>query len=131
MRANRLLNKEITALFKFESYEIIFNEDWVLNVPWIEVMVTCFHETRHAYQSYSIKHGINESKDILETWKKEQANYNSPSCENKPLSDIEYLRQSIEVDVIRFAHIQIKELFNVKTIIPDIIKDLIKKHKEE
>src|SRR5690554_2674932 len=84
-----LPNKEITAVFTFEEYEIIFNKDWVLNVPWIEVMVTCFHETRHAYQSYSIKHGINETKDTLEKWKQEQENYQSPSNNNTPLSDID------------------------------------------
>ena len=33
----------------------------------------------------------------------------------------EYLNQAIEIDAIRFTIIKIKELFNVKTIIPDQI----------
>ncbi|HHX69414.1 MAG TPA: hypothetical protein GX708_15390 [Gallicola sp.] len=45
-----LPNPEITGMFLYDEYEIIFNEDWVLNSEWIEVIVTCFHESRHAYQ---------------------------------------------------------------------------------
>ena len=87
--------------------------------------MNCFHETRHAYQHHSIKKGINESKATLEQWKNEFESYNNPSGENEPLSDIDYLKQSIEIDAIRFAHIQMKDLFDVKTVIPEPIKHLI------
>lgn len=123
--ADDLHNKDITAIFLFDEYEIIFNEDWVMSVPWIEVMVTCFHDTRHAYQAYSINHEVNENKETLELWKKAFDSYNNPSGDNTPISDVSYLRQSIEVDAIRFAHDKIKELFNVKTIVPDEIKKLV------
>lgn len=49
--SNELPNNEVTAVFRHKNYEIIFNEDWLTKVPWIEVMVTCFHECRHAYQA--------------------------------------------------------------------------------
>lgn len=39
--------------------------------------------------------------------------------------DIDYLTQSIEIDAIRFTHEKIKELFDVKTIIPARIKHLV------
>src|SRR5690554_2661880 len=123
--ADNLPSKEITAIFLFDEYEIIFNEDWLAEVPWIEVMVTCFHESRHAYQAYSINNEVNENDITLTLWKKEFDSYNNPTGDNTPISDVEYLRQSIEVDAIRFAHDKIKELFNVKTLIPEIIKDLV------
>jgi hypothetical protein len=49
--SNELPNNEVTAVFRHKNYEIIFNEDWLTKVPWNEVMVTCFHECRHAYQA--------------------------------------------------------------------------------
>ncbi|ABX81550.1 hypothetical protein A9268_07025 [Acholeplasma laidlawii] len=58
---------------------MIFNEDWLAEVPWIEVMVTCFHETRHAYQAYSVKNRINESKETLTKWGNDFNTYNIPS----------------------------------------------------
>lgn len=123
--SDNLPNKEITAIFLFDEYEIPFNEDWVMSVPWIEVMVTCFHESRHAYQAHSINNEVNENDKTLTLWKKEFDSYNNPSGDNTPISDVSYLRQSIEVDAIRFAHDKIKELFNVKTIVPDEMKDLV------
>src|SRR5690554_5624355 len=66
--SDELPNKEVTAVFRHKNYEVIFNEDWLAEVPWIEVMVTCFHETRHSYQAYSVKNRINESKETLTKW---------------------------------------------------------------
>ena len=125
IESKNLPNKEITGIFIAKDYEIIFNEDWVLKSDQLEVLVNCFHETRHAYQHHSIKEGINESKATLDQWKNEFESYNNPSGENEPLSDIDYLKQSIEIDAIRFAHIQMKDLFDVKTVIPEPIKHLI------
>ena len=43
------INKNmITGIFIYDDYEILFNETWVLNSEWIEIIVTAFHETRHA-----------------------------------------------------------------------------------
>jgi len=131
IESKNLPNKEITGLFIGKDYEIIFNEEWVIKSPQIEVFITCFHEARHAYQLHSIKNGINESKEVLKQWEADFNSYSNPSGKNEPLADIDYLKQSIEIDAIRFAHIQIKELFGVKTVIPEIIKEEIFKKQEE
>jgi hypothetical protein len=123
--SDELPNKEVTALFRHKDYEVIFNEDWLAEVPWIEVMVTCFHETRHAYQAYSVKNRINESKETLTKWNNDFNTYNMPSGTLDEKDDVDYLTQSIEIDAISWTHIKIKELFNVKTIIPDGIKYLV------
>src|SRR5690554_3329598 len=122
---NVLFNNEVIAVFRHKNYEIIFNEDWLTKVPWIEVMVTCFHECRHAYQAYSVKHNINESKETLDNWNNDFNTYNMPSGTLDGKANINYLTQSIEIDAIRFTHEKIKELFNVKTIIPAGIKHLV------
>ncbi len=125
IESKNLPNKEITGLFSGKEYEIIFHEEWVIKSPQIEVLITCFHEARHAYQFHSIKNNINETKEVLEQWKMEFESYNIPSGKNNPLSDIDYLTQSIEIDAIRFTHNQIKELFGVKTAIPEVIKKAV------
>ena len=123
--SNELPNNEVAEVFRHKGYEIIFNEYWLTKVPWIEVMVTCFHECRHAYQAYSVKHNLNESKEILNKWNNDFNSYNMPSGTLDEKMDIDYLTQSIEIDAIRFTHEKIKELFNVKTIIPAGIKHLV------
>lgn len=77
--SNELPNNEVTAVFRYKDYEIIFNEDWLTEVPWIEVMVTCFHECRHTYQAYSVKHNLNEPKEILNKWNNDFNTSNMPS----------------------------------------------------
>lgn len=52
---NQLPNSEITGMYRFDDNEIIFNEDWVLRNDWTEVIITAFHEMRHAYQGYCIR----------------------------------------------------------------------------
>lgn len=120
-----LPNGEITGIFINKDYQVVFNEDWVINSTEIEVLITCFHETRHAYQSYSIQHNINESQELLEKWDYEKNNYISPSGLNDESADYEYLSQDIEVDAIAWTHYQIKELLNLKTVIPKNIEPLI------
>lgn len=120
--SDELPNKEVTAVFRHKNYEVIFNEDWLAEVPWIEVMVTCFHECRHAYQAYSVKHNLNEPKEILNKWNNDFNTYNMPSGKLDEKADINYLTQPIEIDAIIWTHIKIKELFEVKTIVPESIK---------
>ena len=43
---SEISNKEITGMYVFESDEILFNDEWVTNSPWIEVIITAFHEWR-------------------------------------------------------------------------------------
>lgn len=118
-------NKEITGMYLFESDEIVFNEEWVAKSPWIEVIVTAFHETRHAYQGYCIKNNMYESPKTLDIWHQEFTNYFKPSGKNNESDDAEYLNQAIEIDAIRFTHHKIYEFFGVRTIIPKIIEAMI------
>lgn len=118
-------NNEITGMYLFESDEIIFNEEWIAKSQWIEVIVTAFHETRHAYQGYCIRTKSMESKDTLDKWEYETLNYICPSGKNNEVDDHDYLNQSIEIDAIGFTHHKIYEFFGVKTFLPNSIKESI------
>lgn len=121
---SEISNKEITEMYVFESDEIIFNEEWVVKSPWIEVIVTAFHETRHAYQGYCIRTRSVESKDTLDKWEYVTLNYIRPTGKNNEVDDHDYLNQSIEIDAIGFTHHTIDNFFGVKTVIPYSIKDI-------
>ena len=121
---SEISNKEITGMYVFESDEILFNDEWVTNSPWIEVIITAFHETRHAYQGFCIKNRLNESKETLDKWEYESLNYISPTGRNNEEDDHDYLKQSIEIDAIGFTHHTIDNFFGVKTVIPYSIKDI-------
>lgn len=121
-------NKELTAkginsIFLKEKYIIAFNEEWIEQANPMEIQVTCFHESRHAFQwkmiqgEYQGKSNI-DSKTI-QIWIEEMSNYNSPT--KKDIPEEEYLKQKIEIDAIAFAHYQIMKLYNVKSIIPKCI----------
>lgn len=118
-------NNEITGMYLFESDEIIFNEEWVAKSQWIEVIVTAFHESRHAYQGYCIRTTSLESKDTLDKWEYETLNYIHPSGKNNEVDDYDYLNQSIEIDAIAFTHKAVHEFFKIKTAIPSNIRSLV------
>ena len=117
-----LPNKEITAVFTFEEYEIIFNKDWVLNVPWIEVMVTCFHETRHAYQYLQIIKSSTlkfiEQELVLTEWKRGFETYQMPESNKFSL----YLKNPIEIDAIAFSTLLVERLFKTTVSVPVSIR---------
>jgi hypothetical protein len=110
-------------MYLFESDKIIFNEQWVEKSSWIEVIVTAFHETRHAYQGYCIKNRTYESNQTIDIWQQEFTNYLQPTGKNNEHNDAEYLNQAIEIDAIVFTHQKIYEFFGVKTLLPASIKD--------
>lgn len=122
---DEITNREITGMYLFQTDEIKFNEDWIKKSLWIEVIVTAFHETRHAYQGYCIRTKSMESKDTLEKWEYETLNYIRPSGKNNEIDDLAYLNQLIEIDAIRFTHHKIYEYFGVKTILPTSIKQKV------
>jgi hypothetical protein len=115
---NQLRNSEITGMYKFDDNEIIFNEDWVLRSDWTEVIITAFHEMRHAYQGYCIRTQSRESQETLKQWEYETLNYIMPSGKNNEIDDESYLKQEIEVDAIAFAHKMMLDHFALKTLIP-------------
>lgn len=124
-----MTEKGINSIFLKERYIIAFNEEWIEQANPMEIQVPCFHETRHAFQwklitgEYQGENNI-DSKTI-QIWKEEMNSYNSPT--KKDIPEEEYLRQKIEIDAIAFAHLQMNELFEINTIIPDLIKDEVTK----
>jgi len=122
---NQLPNSEITGMYKFDDNEIIFNEDWVLRSDWTEVIITAFHEMRHAYQGYCIRTQSRESQETLKLWENETLNYIMPSGKNNEIDDESYLKQEIEIDAIAFAHKMMIEHFELRTVIPNSIKDKV------
>ena len=124
-------NPEITSVYSRSKNYIIFNEDWVYKSSDHEILISAFHETRHAYQHFCIQAFVFEEGETIRRWNKEFHEYTSPSGENTPLSDLDYLKQSIEIDAIAFAYDQMKKLYNVQVMIPTEIKDLVLKRVEE
>lgn len=100
-------NFEINAIFNDKYYVIIFNEDWVNQATKSEIILTAFHETRHAYQKANIEFPEyfigKESKDTINKWQKDFENYKRPKRKVNSLNDLKYLNQEIEIDAIRFA----------------------------
>lgn len=119
----------INSVFLKEKYIIAFNEEWIEQASPLEIQITCLHETRHAFQWKCINGECLEGKavdlDIVDIWKSEMYNYNQPT--SKDIPEEFYLKQKIEIDAIAFAHYQMKKLFEVKTVIPDIIKDKVER----
>jgi len=122
---NKLPNREITGMYKFDDNEIIFNEDWVLRSDWIEVIITAFHEIRHAYQGYCIRTQSRESQSTLDKFEYETLNYIMPSGKNNEFDDESYLKQEIEIDAIVFAHKMMLDHFGLKTVLPISIRESV------
>ncbi|MBI9008664.1 MAG: hypothetical protein JEZ05_01420 [Tenericutes bacterium] len=131
-----LNEKGINAVFLKEKMIIAFNEVWILSANTLEIQTTCFHETRHVFQ-YLVVSGKYKGKEIIKqatinTWKQDMENYERPSgvLEN----DEDYLTQDIEIDAIAFAHYHMNKLFDVSSLIPEVIRaqvsELIKIRKE-
>jgi len=110
-----------------EKYIIAFNEEWIEQANPMEVQITCFHETRHAFQWKVInnKYSGVEIIDpiIVRKWRDEMNNYKQPTKKDTP--EEEYLMQEIEIDAVAFAHKMMLEHFGVKTVIPECIKGFI------
>jgi len=124
-----LTEKGINSIFLKDKYIIAFNEEWIEQANPMEIQVTCFHESRHAFQWKVIndKYYGTEVIDpiMIQKWKDEMSNYNSPT--SKDIPEEFYLKQKIEIDAIAFAHYQMNKLFEVKTVIPGIIKDKVER----
>lgn len=114
-------NPNISSFYHKSTNSIVFNEDWAAQIDELEIIATCFHETRHAYQYHCIKTNSIEDEETIKIWKSEFEGYNKPSNTNDSNNDESYLKQAIEIDTIAFAHHQMKELFDVKVRIPSEI----------
>jgi len=113
--------KGINSVFLKEEFIIAFNEEWIEQADPMEIQVTCFHESRHAFQWKCINDECRTEIDqeTIQIWKEEMYNYNQPTQSDIPEQD--YLKQKIEIDAIAFAHKMMLEFFNVRTVIPDCI----------
>ena len=122
---NLLPNIEITGMYNFDDNEIIFNQDWILRSDCTEVIIIAFREMRHAYQGYCIRTQSREPKSTLDKWEYETLNYIMPSGKNNEIDDESYLKQEIEIDAIAFAHKMMLEHFDLRTVIPNSIKNRV------
>ena len=110
-----LMGKTITSMYLPDQNLILFNQDWLSVVKLEDVILTAFHETRHAYQKSQIdgipnlKH--NESPGTILKWKEEFEAYYRPN--EKLLDDSKYIKQEIEMDASRFAYMIVFEDFNL------------------
>ncbi len=100
-----LKRKTITSMYLPDHDLILFNQDWLSVAKFEEVILTAFHETRHAYQKAQID-GIpylkqKENPETIAKWKQEFDAYYRPSDEYQ--DDPEYLEQVIEKDAISFS----------------------------
>lgn len=97
--------KTITSMYLPEHNLILFNQDWLTIAKLEDVILTAFHETRHAYQKSQID-GVpnlisNELQDTIKIWKTEFENYYKPNDEI--VNELKYVEQEIEKDAVRFS----------------------------
>lgn len=120
---------EISAVFLKEGYYVVFNNAYLENVSIIEIMITGFHEVKHAYQYMQIEYGemfqlkFKDGKETINEWKKDFDNLKQP---NEMIKE-EYLNRPTEVDAIAFSYYLADKLLNVKQVIPKEIKDKVLK----
>lgn len=123
---SQLPNPTITGMYLQETKEILFNEDWVAQANWLEVIATSFHECRHAYQHYCVTTNSREDVDTRIQWSTELANYFQPDTDKPQENDVDYLQQSVEIDAVIFTHNEMKRLFSVTTQLPKNLMKLVK-----
>ena len=107
-----LKGKTITSMYLPDYNLILFNQDWLSVAKLDEVILTAFHETRHAYQKSQID-GMynliqNEGPETIRKWKQEFDAYFRPSDEFQ--DDPGYLEQEIEKDAIAFSQMCLQKL---------------------
>lgn len=119
-------NPNVSSMYLKSRNAIVFNDKWLDSANEPEILATCFHETRHAYQHYCIQSNSGENQETINIWKREFENYQKASSTNNPVNDKSYLFQAIEIDAIAFAYHQMKELFDVQVKIPESIVGKVK-----
>ena len=123
-------NKSINAMFLIDKNIIAFNKEWVNKATNInELLITCFHETRHVFQ-WEVINGKYNGDEVVSSktkgvWRAEFNNYHSTTGNID--NDQEYLLQDIEIDAITFTYKLMSDYFSVKCTIPDLIKEQVNK----
>lgn len=109
-------NENITAMFLPEQNIILFNYNWLSTALQEEIAVTAFHESRHAYQKYSINNFLtnNQIKDYkkIVQWKNEFDSYQQPTFSDTCNPNSVYLNLSIEKDAIDWSQSRVSDLLS-------------------
>lgn len=99
----KFVYEDCSAAFDDKCYYITFNLDWMAAASEEQIILTAFHETRHAYQKANIDFpeyfAGKESSETIEKWRAEIESYKNPIG----YSMEEYNQQSIEQDAIDFS----------------------------
>lgn len=116
------INPKINAIFMKESYTIYFNDCWLKNSEFLDIMLTSFHETRHAYQYLQIIKSSTlkfiEQEAVLTEWKRGFETYQMPESNKFSL----YLKNPIEIDAIAFSTLLVERLFKTTVSVPVSIR---------
>lgn len=103
------------AVFLKESYTIVVNEDWLEKAGIAEFTATILHETRHAYQCAQVDFyddmKYQEPINKVKQWKFELENYIPTSGDEH--NDMNYMKQSIEIDAVAFEMKMMKDLLDI------------------
>lgn len=107
-------NASLTAMYVPEIHTILLSEPWVKSATPAEVLLTLFHEFRHAYQAEAVggRAKLDEGIDLatLKTWQYELAHPVQPDP-NRP-DDPKYLNQTVEKDAVAFAKRSLETFFS-------------------
>lgn len=107
-----LKGKTIASIYLPDHDLILFNQDWLSVAKIEEVILTAFHETRHAYQKAQIDGVPNlrqkENSETIAKWDGEFRKYYRPTDAFQ--DDPEYLEQEIEKDAIAFSQMWVQKL---------------------
>lgn len=103
----------ITAMFLPDQNRILFNSDWLKEAKPEEILLTTFHEARHAYQKCQIEalkvERNTEPAAVLKRWEVEfEAYHRAPDSRT---DDPGCLGQEIEKDARDFAGKMFQSLF--------------------
>ncbi|HHX67584.1 MAG TPA: hypothetical protein GX708_05950 [Gallicola sp.] len=121
-------NSDISAVFITNGLYIVFNISFIVVATIPEILITCLHEVRHAYQYMQVNYRNNlqfkykENNDIIKQW---MYDFENPK-DISEMTRIEYLNRPTEIDAIAFSSYLADKLLNVKQVIPDEIKDKVK-----
>jgi len=107
-------NASLTAMYVPEIHTILLNESWVSAASPAEVLLSLFHEFRHAYQAEAVggRAKLDEGVDLatLKIWQHEIAHPVQP--DPKKPDDPRYLNQTVEKDAVAFAKRSLDTFFS-------------------
>lgn len=121
---NYFSSPDISAVFIKDGHYIVFNNSFLKFATIPEIIITGFHEARHAYQNLQVEilnyFQFNFKEDV-ETINKWKLDFDNQKLVSK-MTRYEYLNQTIEIDAIAFSSYLTNKLLNLNQTIPDEIK---------